>query len=244
MAQPGREFHARVERVLAFDDGDGLLGTRRCAAGRRGVVALDRGVDSQLQGVFQLVLVVGGKGSPGAAGLGHVVVGHGGRAGSCVARESYHEDLHAQVLVQVIGGKNGLAVAAGGHRVVGGAGGIVADVVAVAVHVARPVGRAVGDQQQVVVATGDGIFGDVDGRSGEVVAVLDRLHVVVRAGQRGLADVVLQRAARGRPPVGEQPAVGGIGHLVSDGLGRVQRIVGVVRGVEKGRELRIPAAAT
>ena len=146
-------------------------------------------------------------------------------------------------MLEVVGGKHGLALAAGGHGIRGRAGCVVADVVAVAVHVAWPIGLAVGDEQHEVGATGNRIGRDGKRRVGTGVAALDRLHVVVGAGLRSLGDVVLQCATSGRAVVGNQSAVGRIGHLGGDGLGRRQCIVGVVRGVQERRELGVPASS-
>ena len=146
-------------------------------------------------------------------------------------------------MLEVVGGKHGLALAAGGHGIRGRAGCVVADVVAVAVHVAWPIGLAVSDEQHEVGATGNRIGRDGKRRVGAGVAAFDRLHVVVGAGLRGLGHIVLQRAAGGRAVVGNQPTVGRIGHLGGDSLGRRQCIVGVVGGVQEGRKLGVPTSA-
>ena len=135
---------------------------------------------------------------------------------------------------QVVGGQDGFALAASGDRVRVRAGR------GVAVVVAWAVGRAVGDEQNVVVATGKVIRWD----SSAGIAVLYGAHVVVGAGVDGVRNIVLQCASGGCVPVENQAAIRGWCHGLRD-LGRCCLRDGcIVRCAEEGGELSVPAAAT
>jgi len=112
---PGRKLHARVERVLALDNGDGLLGARRGAAGRGRIVALNRGVDRQLQGVFKLVFTGGKEGSPEPPAFATLLLATAGGPALNVARESHTNTVTPRLCLRSYAAAPS-ALAAGGGR--------------------------------------------------------------------------------------------------------------------------------